>query len=147
MAGQSDNLYITDLPPNMDEDTLRTIFSSYGVVVQCKVLQSKTPGTGKCAGLVRVQSAEEAQWIVENLNGNIPQGLTSAIQVRFADSPESKAQKWGAGGGGYGKAATGNGGKGKWSSPYGGKDGGKCGCGAWGATFGKGGKGKDKGGG
>merc|ERR1711933_708115 len=55
MAPPTDNLYVTELPGGTDEDTLRTVFSGYGVVTQCKVLPSKMQG--KCAGLVRVQSA------------------------------------------------------------------------------------------
>merc|ERR1712058_158122 len=61
--------------------------------------------------------------MVENLNGNIPQGLTKAVSVRFADSPTMKAKKiqgcFAGGDEGFGKAK--GKGKGK-SSPYG-KDG------------------------
>merc|ERR1719229_2134393 len=39
---------------------------------------------------------EEAQWLVENLNGNIPQGLDTPIIVRFA---HAKGQGKGAGAG------------------------------------------------
>jgi hypothetical protein len=46
--------------------------------------------------MLRFASVDEAKWLVENLNGNIPEGLTEAIQVRFANAP-------GAGKGGKGK--------------------------------------------
>merc|ERR1719188_2140335 len=46
--------------------------------------------------MVRVSSDEEASWIIQNLNGNIPQGLQEPIEVKPANTPESK--------GGYGKA-------------------------------------------
>merc|ERR1719491_2190270 len=47
--------------------------------------------------MVRFASVEMATWIVENLNGNIPEGLSEAVIVRFAN--DSKGDK----GGGKGK--------------------------------------------
>merc|ERR1719253_2235141 len=66
--------------------------------------------------MVRVGSVDEAQWIVDNLNGNIAQGLSTPVQVRFANSPgQGKGKDAGGWGkdGGYGKAS----GKGSWSQP------------------------------
>eukprot|EP00930_Biecheleria_cincta_P055676 TRINITY_DN41976_c0_g1_i1.p1 TRINITY_DN41976_c0_g1~~TRINITY_DN41976_c0_g1_i1.p1 ORF type:complete len:303 (-),score=52.81 TRINITY_DN41976_c0_g1_i1:96-1004(-) len=169
----SDNLYMVDLPEGIDDATLKTIFSAYGTVQTLKVLPN--PKGGKCAAMVRFQSVEEATWIVENLNGNIPQGLAEAIQVRFANPPGQKGgMKGGAGDGGLAGACGGfgaaggfkggasDGGFGKaggkgWGSP-GSIDGGKGfdGCKGkgdtwsqpyptWGGCKGKGGKGKGNG--
>jgi len=111
-APPSDNIYVTDLPADLDDQELKEIFSSYGVVTQCRVLSnSSAPGgqAPKKAGLVRFQSVDEAAWVVENLHGNIPQGLDDPIGVRFADTPQIKAQR-----------AQGKGQGNDWrSSPYG----------------------------
>mmetsp|Transcript_688 Transcript_688/g.1611 ORF Transcript_688/g.1611 Transcript_688/m.1611 type:complete len:303 (-) Transcript_688:159-1067(-) len=161
-----DNLYITDLPPNFDDGQLQAVFGAYGTIVQCKALPSKQVG-GKVAALVRYGTPEEAQWIVDNLNGNIPQGLETPIKCRLADTPEARAGKgpgkgfgMDKGKGGYGKADSGKSG-GMFPTPYskgaydggksagksapmgcfggkGGKDGGKSG------KSGKDGKGKGK---
>ncbi|CAE7227004.1 elavl2 [Symbiodinium natans] len=93
-APPSDNLYIADLPPGFDEPSLQQIFGEYGTVTQFKLLHNSGPG-GKTAALVRFQSVEEASWLVENLDGNIPQGLNAPIIVRYADTPEMKAAKQG----------------------------------------------------
>lgn len=116
---ESDNVYVAGLPQGLTEDALKTIFGAYGTISQCRCV----PGQPKANALIRFGSVDEAKWIVENLNGNIAQGLTEPIQVRFADTPESKAQKW-AGGGGWGgdKGDKGAKGGGKGYSPY---DGGK----------------------
>jgi len=110
MALASDNLFISDLPADVDQAKVEEIFGAYGTVTSTKVL----PGAGKNAALVRFQSADEAKWIVDNLNGNIPQGLMTPIQVKYANSPGSKGGK---GDGGwysnYGKGAD------KGYSPYG----------------------------
>mmetsp|Transcript_136300 Transcript_136300/g.235963 ORF Transcript_136300/g.235963 Transcript_136300/m.235963 type:complete len:855 (+) Transcript_136300:164-2728(+) len=78
----SDNLYVQGLPLDMTEDMVTTIFGSYGNVTSVKVL----PNSGKpdSAAMVRLADISQAQWLVDNLNGNVPVGLSSPIQVRFA---------------------------------------------------------------
>ncbi|CAE7198756.1 unnamed protein product [Symbiodinium microadriaticum] len=93
-APPSDNLYIADLPPGFTAESLQAIFQEYGNISQFKLLQNSGPG-GKTAALVRFQSVEEATWLVENLNHNIPQGLSSPVIVKYADTPEMKAAKQG----------------------------------------------------
>ncbi|CAE7243335.1 unnamed protein product [Symbiodinium sp. CCMP2456] len=80
-APPSDNLYIADLPPGFTAESLQAIFQEYGNISQFKLLQNSGPG-GKTAALVRFQSVEEATWLVENLNHNIPQGLSSPVIVK-----------------------------------------------------------------
>eukprot|EP00747_Dinoflagellata_sp_TGD_P022248 gnl/TRDRNA2_/TRDRNA2_128996_c0_seq1.p1 gnl/TRDRNA2_/TRDRNA2_128996_c0~~gnl/TRDRNA2_/TRDRNA2_128996_c0_seq1.p1 ORF type:complete len:153 (-),score=28.95 gnl/TRDRNA2_/TRDRNA2_128996_c0_seq1:204-632(-) len=108
------NVYIKGLPAGITQEQVKTIFGAYGTIVSCKVLASTTD---TCPAMVLFEKQEEAQWIVDNLNNNLPQGLTSPIMVKFATSAADKAAK------GYGKASWKGGG---WdSSPYGGKGGGK----------------------
>jgi len=126
----SDNLFIADLPAELDESQLRSVFEAYGGIVSCRVLPPKAAGHFACA-MVRFSSVDEAAWIVGNLNGNIPTGLTEPVKVRFANSPAGKG-----GGKGFGcgvDAATRpgllrpspyGGGAAAGPSPYGG--GGKC---------------------
>lgn len=86
MAAPSDNLFIADLPAEVDQAKVETIFGAYGKVTSTKFL----PGQGKNAALVRFHTMDEAKWVLENLNGNIPQGLTTPITVKYANSPGSK---------------------------------------------------------
>lgn len=79
-APPSDNLFVQDLPEGTDENTLKTVFSCYGSVVQGKVIAGNK-------GFVRYSSMEEAQWVVENVNGNIPEGFSTPVQVKFANPP------------------------------------------------------------
>eukprot|EP00427_Karlodinium_veneficum_P055334 CAMPEP_0169411056 /NCGR_PEP_ID=MMETSP1017-20121227/60099_1 /TAXON_ID=342587 /ORGANISM="Karlodinium micrum, Strain CCMP2283" /LENGTH=331 /DNA_ID=CAMNT_0009518339 /DNA_START=44 /DNA_END=1039 /DNA_ORIENTATION=- len=92
----SDNLYVKQLPVGFDQATCEALFNGYGKVMQCKVMNY---GNSSSA-LIRMESTEMAQWIVENLHGNIPEGLDCAIEVRYADGPAQKAvrmQQWGKG--------------------------------------------------
>jgi len=118
-AEPSDNLYIKGLPLEFTEEQMQSIFSGFGVISQCKIMHYTTDS---CA-LVRMGSVEMAIWMVENLNGNIPEGLSRPISIRFADSPTTKAKKMQGqfaglheGDGGFGKAVGKSIGK---SSPYG----------------------------
>jgi RNA recognition motif-containing protein len=88
-ADPSDNLYIKGLPAELDQASCEALFGGYGQVMQAKVMNYGN----ESSALVRMANTEMAQWIVDNLNGNIPEGLEKAIQVRFADNPTAKAKK------------------------------------------------------
>lgn len=101
----SANLWVGDLPPDLTQENLQAIFEAYGTVTNSKVLPPKQPGQNASA-MVRFGSIEEASWVVENVNGNVPQGLESPVIVRYANAPRGPAA------GGFGGAIAGGGGKG-----------------------------------
>jgi cold shock CspA family protein len=105
-----DNLFITGLPGDMTDDGLWATFGQYGQVVQCKLMPEN--GTPTRVALVRFAEASQAEWIVQNLNGNVPQGLTNPIGVKYH---ETKGGGKGGKDGGYGPATM----KGAPASPYG----------------------------
>jgi len=76
----SDTIWVGNLPAGQDEGTLRTLFEAYGVVTRTKALGDSN---GKGAAIIQLSSVEDATWLVENLNGNIAQGLVEPIVVRF----------------------------------------------------------------
>jgi len=87
---------------------VQSLLSQYGTVTSVKVLD--TSAHSDKAAMVRMGSVEEATWLKNNLDGNIPQGLSAVIQVKFAQAKQEK--------GGYGPAEKGKG-KGKGGAPYG----------------------------
>lgn len=99
-APPSDNVYVADLPEEVDEALIHSVFGNYGTVVSCKPMPSKYPGQ-KGAALVRFSTVEEATWLVENVNGNLAEGLIDPIQVRFANN---KGERLAAKEASYGKA-------------------------------------------
>mmetsp|Transcript_81792 Transcript_81792/g.100331 ORF Transcript_81792/g.100331 Transcript_81792/m.100331 type:complete len:279 (+) Transcript_81792:78-914(+) len=116
-APPNTNIYVADLPAGIDVNTVQTIFSEYGTIVSgnIKVMPGNAPGR-KSAAMIRFSTLDEAKWIKENLDGNIPQGLSEAVIVRYADTPEIKAAKamgMAGGGGGMGKGGWGMNGGGK----------------------------------
>lgn len=66
----------------MNEDLLREIFSYYGTVVSTRLMNHGDV----CSALVRMATTEMAIWMVQNVDGNIPQGLNTPIAVKFANT-------------------------------------------------------------
>lgn len=84
-----ENIFFSDLPPSVTTEMIQTVFSPYGKIRGIRILTTSIPG-GRRSALVQFSSLAEAQWIVDNLDGNIPKGLKMAVKVRFAESPEEK---------------------------------------------------------
>jgi len=85
-SGPGASIYVKGLPANMTAETVHATFAPYGSVVDCKVLVSmgqSDDGSGQSVAIVRMGSLSEANWLVENLNGNIPQGLSRPVMVSF----------------------------------------------------------------
>lgn len=90
----SDNLFICGLPLDTNEDKLRKVFNEYGIVTTMRLLPDVAGKPDKSA-LIRMSDVNQASWMVDNLNGNIPQGLTSPVTVRFADNRAQRARELG----------------------------------------------------
>eukprot|EP00419_Tripos_fusus_P044857 CAMPEP_0172815396 /NCGR_PEP_ID=MMETSP1075-20121228/11735_1 /TAXON_ID=2916 /ORGANISM="Ceratium fusus, Strain PA161109" /LENGTH=281 /DNA_ID=CAMNT_0013655233 /DNA_START=64 /DNA_END=908 /DNA_ORIENTATION=- len=89
MANPCERVYVTSLPGDTNEERLKEIFGAYGTLKGCKHI----PSAKSC--LLTFASLEEAKWVVENLDGNMPEGITEPIKAQYAAAPASSA---------YGKA-------------------------------------------
>ena len=78
-----DNLRIQGLPDGCTDDYFKQIFSQYATVVGCKVVP-QAPGREDCFGFMKFGSVEEAKYILDTLNGNIPQGLQKPLSIKYA---------------------------------------------------------------
>merc|ERR1740121_1265193 len=81
----TDNLFITGLPLDITEESVKGIFSQYGTVISVKKLADQ-PGKPDAATLLRMGSAEQAEWMVKNVSSNIPTGLSTPCNVRYAEN-------------------------------------------------------------
>jgi len=110
-AKASDNLFIAGLPPQCNEDLIKGVFGQYGTVLNVRLLA--TGDKPDRAALVRFGDANQAQWIIENLNQNVPMGLQSPIIVKYANKApppmpgQPGFQVGGQGGGGNESSPTG----------------------------------------
>ncbi|CAE7795643.1 SXL [Symbiodinium sp. CCMP2456] len=84
----SDELFVSGLPTDATDDLLKKIFSQYGSIKEVKVLPVAA-GKQAAAAFVDMNSLEDAKWIVENVNGNVPQGMAGPVTVAYA-TPRSR---------------------------------------------------------
>jgi len=88
MESPSDNLYVSNLPSSITEGGLSALFSSYGVVTQCKVLPNPMTGSVGASGmgvaLVRFRSIEEATLVMTQVGGSTPEGFDLPISIKYA---------------------------------------------------------------
>lgn len=107
---EKDNIFIGDLPADIDENVVRTAMETVGTIVKMRVNYPTVPG-GKSSALVQFGSANEAKWAVDTLNGTTPPGFVSPAKICFAESPEEKMVRQ------YGKGEAKTGGAAR-MSPY-----------------------------
>ncbi|CAE7593981.1 ZFP36L1, partial [Symbiodinium pilosum] len=84
------------LPLDSTSDSARKVFSQYGTVKEANILPIKE-GKQAAAAFIIMNTVEDAKWIVENVNGNVPQGLTEKVSAIFATPKDQRK------GGGKGK--------------------------------------------
>jgi RNA recognition motif-containing protein len=116
MAAPSTKVQVSGLPDGTNDASVKEIFGAYGEIKWCKA----TPATK--TALIEFAALDEAEWLVENLNGNIPEGLTTPVEVAFSSGKGKGGGKDGKSGGkaaskgSYGKADNGKSAKSK--GPY-----------------------------
>jgi RNA recognition motif-containing protein len=93
-------LYVGNLPYSMNDDTLRSLFESYGQVESARVISDRDSGTSKGFGFVEMANAD-AQKAIEALNGRDFNGR--ALRIDEARPQEARAGGGGNRGGGGGR--------------------------------------------
>ncbi|XP_077253149.1 splicing factor-like protein 1 [Tasmannia lanceolata] len=79
------NLYIGYLPPNLDDDGLIHLFSTFGEIVMAKVIKDRVTGLSKGYGFVKYSNVTQATQAITSMNGYRLEGR--AIAVRVAGKP------------------------------------------------------------
>eukprot|EP00747_Dinoflagellata_sp_TGD_P168414 gnl/TRDRNA2_/TRDRNA2_194728_c0_seq1.p1 gnl/TRDRNA2_/TRDRNA2_194728_c0~~gnl/TRDRNA2_/TRDRNA2_194728_c0_seq1.p1 ORF type:complete len:365 (-),score=71.56 gnl/TRDRNA2_/TRDRNA2_194728_c0_seq1:45-1139(-) len=77
-----DTVFITGLPPGLTEAQCKAVFDPYGETSTVSVMT--TGAATKCSALIKFTDPDKAQWVVDNLNGQIAQGLTDPIKVKMS---------------------------------------------------------------
>ncbi len=88
-----------NLPHQMTEEELRTIFSEAGEVVSVKIITDRQTGEPRGFGFVEMATKAEGQKAISMINGRTVDGRT--LRVNEA-RPQTKSS-FGGGGGGYGR--------------------------------------------
>ena len=74
------------------------LFGPYGTITNSTIWKDKATGRSKGYGLVQFTTPEEASTAITGLNGYVLEGHNQALEVKYADTPETKSLKQGKGG-------------------------------------------------
>eukprot|EP00413_Alexandrium_margalefii_P006069 CAMPEP_0204519206 /NCGR_PEP_ID=MMETSP0661-20131031/4611_1 /ASSEMBLY_ACC=CAM_ASM_000606 /TAXON_ID=109239 /ORGANISM="Alexandrium margalefi, Strain AMGDE01CS-322" /LENGTH=208 /DNA_ID=CAMNT_0051524701 /DNA_START=54 /DNA_END=680 /DNA_ORIENTATION=+ len=89
VTARPDHVFVTELPEDITAETLDTVFAQYGTVLWRKLC----PGRGKMAALLQFSDADEAAFLVNNMNGAIlHELLPGPVGLAFSEQgPKKKA--------------------------------------------------------
>lgn len=85
------NIYVGNLPFNLEEEELRTMFEAFGEVESAKIIMDRFSGRSKGFGFVEMPSNSEADQAIKALNGKFIEGKN--IKVNPADPGGKRAKK------------------------------------------------------
>ncbi|XP_067891357.1 RNA-binding motif, single-stranded-interacting protein 1-like isoform X3 [Heterodontus francisci] len=91
------NLYISNLPPSMDEQELENMLKPYGQVISTRILRDAN-GTSRGVGFARMESTEKCEAVIGHFNGKFIKtlpGVPAPIEpllCKFADGGQKKRQ-------------------------------------------------------
>jgi len=101
-------LYVGNLPDNMTEEALSTMFTEAGPVASAKIITDRYTGQPRGFGFVEMETKTDGQRAISMLNGKDVDGRT--LKVNEA-RPQQKRGGGGFGGGGGGRFGGGGGGR------------------------------------
>ena len=101
-------LYVGGLSYSTTSDGLREFFSQSGNVLSATVITDRFSGQSRGFGFVEMNTAEEAQNAISQLNGRELDGRRITVEISNPQAPRT-----GGGGGGGGRPGGGGGGGGR----------------------------------
>ncbi len=99
-------IYVGNLPYTTDDAQLHQLFTSYGTVVDARVITDRTTGQSKGFGFVEMSTEDEARNAIAGLNGT----MLGNRALRLDEAAERPSG--GRSGGGYGGGGRSGGGYG-----------------------------------
>ncbi|KAJ7565413.1 hypothetical protein O6H91_02G059300 [Diphasiastrum complanatum] len=93
-------VYAGNLPWNYDNQQLEELFKPHGSVFVAEVILDKVTGRSRGFGFVYMNSPEDAEVAIRNLDGKEIGGRQ--IRVNYQESAEERSKRLARGGGGYG---------------------------------------------
>jgi cold-inducible RNA-binding protein len=98
-------LYVGNLAFSTTDDTLRSLFSQSGTVVEVKIVTDRDTGQARGFAFVEMSSPAEAQAAMSACNGQALDGRT----IKVSEAQERSGGGGGGGGGGRGRGGGGGG--------------------------------------
>ncbi|KAK3862023.1 hypothetical protein Pcinc_032079 [Petrolisthes cinctipes] len=87
------NLYIANLPPQMNEAELEQLLAQHGQVISTRILRDNNVQS-RGVGFARMESREKCELIIQIFNKKMLRGAKEALLVKFADSGNKKRNQY-----------------------------------------------------
>lgn len=91
--GNPNTLYVGNLHPFVDENTLQEVFSYAGLLEQVKIVRDKTTGTSAGYGFVKYYEPRSAQIALQTLAGKVIYGREVRLNWAFQSSQREDTSK------------------------------------------------------
>ncbi len=88
----SNKIYVGNLSFNVIEDSLSSLFKTFGTVSSCKIITDRDSGRSKGFGFVEMSSSDEAREAISNLDGNEMDGRN--LKVNEAKPQERRERSF-----------------------------------------------------
>mmetsp|Transcript_29311 Transcript_29311/g.76110 ORF Transcript_29311/g.76110 Transcript_29311/m.76110 type:complete len:153 (+) Transcript_29311:702-1160(+) len=102
-ASAQSHLCVTGLPAGLTDERFQEVMAQYTRMKWAKVISTSTAtadGQLESVGMVEAETAEDAKWAFDNLNGNLASGLpghSRPLAMRFVSSQEAASLLGGGG--------------------------------------------------
>ncbi len=75
------NIYVGNLSYNVTEDSLRSMFETFGGVVSAKLIMDRDTGQSKGFGFVEMENNADGHKAIDSLNGSDNDGRALRVNV------------------------------------------------------------------
>ena len=89
------NMYVSNLSFHTTDEDLRKLFTEYGTVTSAKVITDRETGRSRGFGFVEMESDQEANTAMKNLNNKEVEGRTMSVTVA-REKQDKKSNNFGA---------------------------------------------------
>lgn len=74
------NIYLGNLSYKVRENDLQNILAEYGEITSCKIIKDRETGKSKGFGFIEMPNDDEAEKLIEELNGAELDGRTIVVK-------------------------------------------------------------------
>ncbi|MDQ2646473.1 MAG: RNA-binding protein [Myxococcota bacterium] len=104
----SNRLYVGNLAFHTTEGTLQQTFSSFGTVMEAKLVIDRESGRSRGFGFVSMSTSDEANAAIQELNGADLDGRSLKVNIAEERRPSGGGGQRGGGGGDRGRGRGGD---------------------------------------
>ncbi|MEB3245813.1 MAG: RNA-binding protein [Vampirovibrionales bacterium] len=114
-SGPNSKLFVRQVAYSVSEATLETLFAQTASVLSVKIPTDRDTGAPKGFAFVEMASADDAQRVMQSLNGTMLEG--KSLSIDYQDPNRAKPRSFGSGNGDYGGGYSRSGGGGGYNRP------------------------------